>query len=171
MSVPLTPADLDRIEALAKGATPGRHAWGPAPDQLGMVRVERCECGILRGIRDGSSTVRWYVVNGEVIRSTYPSTQPPCVPSLPLPSDTVLALVDAARRCKRCADERRRVNETVCHCSPVRGLPYPPGVLANFLRELPTDEARVEALRGICHHCGRVESEDEPRGCQCWNDE
>lgn len=41
-----------------------------------------------------------------------------------------------------------------------------------LLRAMPTDDARLEAMRGICRHCGRIEDENEcVRSCQCWNDD
>ena len=41
-------------------------------------------------------------------------------------------------------------------------------IKSNF-RKL-TDEDRLEIFSDYCSHCGMYHK-DEPRGCQCWNDE
>lgn len=114
----LTAADLSRIEALARAATPGKHAWVAAADvatgevrtdeptlssQFGLRSVAVCSvCGLRRGIRGDSSTVVRYLATDGTLAGghrLYPDpVTPPCATAVTISADTVLALVEAARR-------------------------------------------------------------------------
>lgn len=140
--MPLTAADLDRIEALAKGATPGKRVVqydATVKDRAGSIYLDPVPVG-----EDGSP--EWW--DAKALFLGY-SGGTQCYRAdadfiAALDPNTVLALVEAARR----------------------DVPA-------LLRAMPTDDARLEAMYGICRHCGRIEDENESggRGCQCWNDD